>query len=37
MEKPKIIIDVRDMPNVGDRPKKVSEEINKIMSGNTQK
>lgn len=29
----KIIIDVRNMPNVADRPKKVSAELDKIESG----
>ena len=33
MEKAKIIIDVRNMPNVADRPKKVSKELDKIDSG----
>jgi len=33
MEKPKIMIDVRNMLNVADRPKKVSVEIDKIKSG----
>lgn len=32
MEKPKII-DVRNMPNVADRPKKVSRELDEIESG----
>jgi TusA-related sulfurtransferase len=32
MEKPKIIIDVRNMPDVSDRPKKVSRELDKIES-----
>ncbi len=32
MEEPKIKIDVRNMPNVADRPKKVSEELDKIES-----
>ena len=30
MEKPKIMIDVRNMLNVADRPKKVSVETDKI-------
>ena len=33
MEEAKIIIDVRNMPNVADRPKKVSRELDKIKSG----
>ena len=33
MENPRIKIDVRDIPNVADRPKKVSEELDKIESG----
>ena len=33
MEEAKIIIDVRNMPNVADRPKKVSRELDKIESG----
>ena len=33
MEEPKIAIDVRNMPNVADRPKKVSRELDKIESG----
>lgn len=33
MEEAKIIIDVRNMPNVAERPKKVSEELEKINSG----
>ena len=33
MGKPKIIIDVRNMPNVADRPKKVARELDKIESG----
>jgi TusA-related sulfurtransferase len=33
MEKPKIIIDVRNMPNVAERPKKGSRELDKIESG----
>jgi len=32
MEKTKILIDVRNMPNVADRPKKVSRELDKIES-----
>jgi TusA-related sulfurtransferase len=33
MKKPKLKIDVRNMSNVKDRPKKVSEELDKITSG----
>lgn len=33
MEESKIIIDVRNMPNVSDRPKKVSRELDKIEPG----
>ncbi len=33
MENPKITIDVRNMPSVADRPKKVSAELDKIKSG----
>ena len=33
MEDAKITIDVRNMPNVSDRPKKVSKELDKIGSG----
>ena len=33
MEEAKIKIDVRNMPNVADRPKKVSRELDKIESG----
>jgi len=33
MEEPKIRIDVRNMPNVADRPKKVSIELDKIEPG----
>jgi len=33
MEEAKIEIDVRNMPNVADRPKKVSSELDKIESG----
>ena len=33
MEEAKITIDVRNMPNVADRPKKVSEELDTINSG----
>ncbi|MCD6580068.1 hypothetical protein J7L48_11400 [bacterium] len=33
MEEAKIIIDVRNMPNVADRPKKVSRDLDKIESG----
>lgn len=33
MEEPKIKIDVRNMPNVADRPKKVSRELDKIEQG----
>ena len=33
MEKPKIMIDVRNMPNVAERTKKVSRELDKIESG----
>ena len=32
MEDVKIIIDVRNMPNIADRPKKVSRELDKIKS-----
>ena len=31
-EKPKIVIDVRNMPNISERPKKVSRELDKIDS-----
>ncbi|MCD6570341.1 MAG: hypothetical protein J7L53_06530 [Deltaproteobacteria bacterium] len=33
MEEPKIRIDVRNMPKVADRPKKVSRELDAIESG----
>jgi len=33
MEKPKIMIDVRNMPNVAERTKKVSRELDRIESG----
>ena len=33
MEEAKITIDVRNMPNVADRPKKVSKELDEIESG----
>ncbi len=33
MEEPKITIDVRNMNDVSQRPKKVSEELNEIESG----
>jgi len=33
MEEAKIKIDVRNMPNVADRPKKVSRDLDKIESG----
>jgi len=33
MEEPRIMIDVRNMPKVADRPKKVSRELDKIESG----
>jgi len=33
MEEAKIKIDVRNMPNVADRPKKVSGDLDKIESG----
>jgi len=33
MEEAKIIIDVRNMPNVADRPKRVSRDLDKIESG----
>lgn len=33
MEEAKIVIDVRNMPNVAERPKKVSGELDKIESG----
>lgn len=33
MEEPTIMIDVRNMPKVADRPKKVSKELDKIESG----
>jgi len=33
MEETKIIIDVRNMPKVADRPKKVSAELDKIKTG----
>jgi TusA-related sulfurtransferase len=33
MEEAKIIIDVRNMPNVADRPRKVSKELDHIESG----
>jgi len=33
MEKPKIMINVRNMLNVADRPKKVSAKLDKIKSG----
>ena len=33
MEKTKIIVDVRNVPNVADRPEKVSKEFDKIISG----
>lgn len=33
MDNPKIKIDVRNMPNVADRPKKVLKELDKIESG----
>ncbi len=33
MEKPKITIDVRNMPDIADRSKKVSKELDKIESG----
>ena len=32
MEKPKIIIDVRNMPNVAEKPKNVSSGLDKIES-----
>ncbi len=33
MEKPKITIDVRNMPDIADRSKKVSKELDKIETG----
>ncbi|MCD6099607.1 MAG: hypothetical protein J7K33_03385 [Candidatus Marinimicrobia bacterium] len=33
MEEARIKIDVRNMPNVADRPKKVSRDLDKIESG----
>jgi len=33
MEETKITIDVRNMPNIADRPKKVSAELDKIETG----
>lgn len=33
MEEPKITIDVRNMADVSERPKKVSRELNEIESG----
>ncbi len=33
MEEPRIMIDVRNMPKVADRPKRVSRELDKIESG----
>lgn len=33
MEEAKIIIDVRNMPSIAGRPKKVSEEVDKIEQG----
>ncbi len=33
MGEPNIIIDVRNMPDVSERPKKVSESLDKINSG----
>lgn len=33
MEEPKIIIDVRNMPNMAERPKKVSKGLDEIESG----
>ncbi len=33
MEKPKITIDVRNMPDISDRSKKVSKELDGIESG----
>jgi uncharacterized protein (DUF2249 family) len=33
MEEPRIMIDVRNMPKVADRPKRVSGELDKIESG----
>ena len=33
MEEAKITIDVRNMPNIADRPKKVSAELENIESG----
>ena len=33
MEEPRIMIDVRNMPKVADRPKRVSRELDNIESG----
>ena len=33
MDEPRIMIDVRNMPKIADRPTKVSKELDKIESG----